>query len=357
MAHPGISGAILEVRCNGFSSSKKDPFTRYSSRITLCFDSKNIFRSELLFRFHTAIHRQAAIYSGCTMPTRRVFLASSAALLATRSLFAASAQPDLKAMEPFLAELETSHGGRLGIAVLDTQTGARAGYRASERFPMCSTFKMSLVAAVLRRADQGQEQMDRVVKYSKSDLLSYAPVTTKNLETGMTVAALCEAAITLSDNTAANLLLATVGGPEGFTKWLRSIGDGSTRLDRMEPALNSAVPGDERDTTIPAAMLATLEKLTLGNVLSSASRKQLNEWLLATQTGLKKIKAGLPESWKEGDKTGAGDYNTTNDIAILYPPGRKPVLITVYYTDSKLQTEQSNLVFQEIGKKLASLYA
>jgi len=291
------------------------------------------------------------------MPTRRVFLASTAAVLAsTNRLFAAPATLELKSLEPFLTQLEKEKGGRLGVSVLDTQTGARAGYRADEAFPMCSTFKLALTAQVLTRVDRGEEKLDRRVTYTQEEVLSYAPVTKEHVATGMTVGALCEAAVTLSDNTAANLLLVTVGGPAGFTKWLRSIGDKTTRLDRNEPILNSGIPGDPRDTTTPSAMLATLQKLTLGNVLSSASRKQLNDWMLATQTGLKKIKAGLPGDWKEGDKTGSGDHNTTNDIAVLYPPDRKPVLITVYYTDSKLETEQSNLVFQEIGRKLVSLY-
>ncbi|WP_263418307.1 class A beta-lactamase [Terriglobus albidus] len=253
-------------------------------------------------------------------------------------------------------QLEKEKGGRLGVSVLDTQTGARAAYRVGEAFPMCSTFKLALAAQVLTRVDRGQEKLDRLVTYTQAEVLSHAPAAKEHVATGMTVGALCEAAITLSDNTAANLLLVTVGGPAGFTKWLRSIGDKTTRLDRNEPSLNSAIPGDPRDTTTPSAMLTTLQKLTLGNVLSAASRKQLNDWMLATQTGLKKIRAGLPGNWKEGDKTGGGDYNTTNDIAILYPPNRQPILITVYYTGSKLETEQSNLVFQEIGRKLVSLY-
>ena len=291
------------------------------------------------------------------MPTRRAFLVSTAAVLATSNrLFAAPSATDLKWLEPLLARLEKEKGGRLGVSVLDTQTGAHAGYRAGEAFPMCSTFKLALVAEVLTRVDRGEENLDRQVRYTQAEVLSYAPITKEHVATGMTVGALCEAAITLSDNTAANLLLVTVGGPAGFTKWLRSIGDQSTRLDRNEPGLNSGIPGDFRDTTTPAAMLATLKKLALGDVLSSASRKQLNDWMLATQTGLKKIRAGLPATWKEGDKTGAGDYSTTNDIAVLYPPNRKPVLVTVYYTDSKLETEQSNLVFQEIGRMLGSLY-
>lgn len=291
------------------------------------------------------------------MLSRREFLVSSSVLVVSRNLFAAAAGgPDLKALEPFVAQLEKEKGGRLGVFVHDTQSGVRVGYRAEERFPMCSTFKLALVAAVLARVDRGQEKLDRLVRYAAADVLSYAPVTKEHLADGLTVRQLCEAAITLSDNTAANLLLATMGGPEGLTRWLRSIGDRMTRLDRNEPSLNSAEPGDERDTTTPVAMVATVEKLVLGNVLSGESRKQLNDWLLATTTGVKKLRAGLPESWKEGDKTGSGANGTTNDVAVLHPPGRKPVLIAVYFTGSTLDVEQGNLVFQAIGKKLSGMY-
>ena len=163
-----------------------------------------------------------------------------------------------------LAAIEKSLDGRLGVAALDSGNGRRLEHRANERFPMCSTFKVLAVAAVLRRVDEKQDDLTRFIPYTAADLLEYAPVTTEQVkEGGMTLGTLCAAALELSDNTAANLLLKTIGGPEGLTRYARSLGDQQTRLDRIEPYLNSAIPGDERDTTTPAAMLANLRTLFL----------------------------------------------------------------------------------------------
>ena len=200
---------------------------------------------------------------------------------------------------------------------------------------MCSTFKLLAVAAVLHRVDENQEQLDRFIPYTTADLLEYAPVTREHVEEGgMTVGALCAAALQVSDNTAANLLLRTIGGPAGFTRYARTLGDQRTRLDRMEPGLNSAVPGDARDTTTPGAMAADLRALLLGDALSQSSREQFNTWLAGNQTGAEMIRAGLPNDWKVGDKTGRGANGATNDIAILRPPGRPPILLAVYCVGS-----------------------
>ncbi len=188
---------------------------------------------------------------------------------------------------------------------------------------MCSTFKLLAAAAVLHRVDGNEEQLTRVIPYTTADLLEYAPITKEHVkEGGMTLAALCAAAVEYSDNTAANLLLQTIGGPEGFTRYARSLGDQKTRLDRLEPDLNSAVPGDERDTTTPAAMLANLRTLLLGDALSQQSRQLLDGWLAENKTGDELIRAGLPNDWKIGDKTGRGNDGATNDIAIIRPPGK-----------------------------------
>src|SRR5262245_27336953 len=175
-------------------------------------------------------------------------------------------------LAPTLARIEAESGGRLGVAVLDTASGARAGHRADDRFPMCSTFKMLLSAAVLARVDAGRERLDRRVRYTAAEIISTSPATQHHVADGMTVAELCEAAVTLSDNTAANLLLAAIGGPPGFTAYARSLGDRVTRLDRTEPALNESRPGDPRDTTSPTAMLDTLQKVALGTALSQSTR-------------------------------------------------------------------------------------
>ncbi len=197
---------------------------------------------------------------------------------------------------------------------------------------MCSTFKFLLVAAILDQVDRKNEEPDRFVSYTASDILEYAPVAKKNLSKGgMTVAALCQAAIQWSDNTAANLLLATLNGPPGLTSYVKLLGDETTRLDRNEPSLNTALPGDERDTTTPAGMLEDMRRLLLGEGLSPASREQLDTWLRGNTTGAGKIRAGVPGAWVVGDKTGSGGNGATNDIAILRPPGRAPILLAVYF--------------------------
>ena len=252
-----------------------------------------------------------------------------------------------------LAEIEHHSQGRLGVALLDTATGRITGFRTTQRFPMCSTFKALAVALVLRRVDQGQEQLTRRVPVAATDLLPYAPTVEKRSAAGfMTVAELCEAAVTLSDNAAANLLLASFGGPPAVTAFLRSVGDTRTRLDRNEPTLNSSIPGDPRDTTTPAAMASTMSRLALADVLTPASRTQLCEWLIACTTGVSKLRAGFPAGTKIGDKTGSGDNGTNNDAAIVWLPGRKPLVIASYLTGSPLAAPDLNGIHAEVGRAI-----
>lgn len=256
-----------------------------------------------------------------------------------------------------LAALEARYGGRLGVSAVDTAHGARISHRADDRFPMCSTFKVLLVGAVLARIDAGREHLDRPVVYAKPDLLQYAPVARKNVIRGyMTVRALCEASIRYSDNTAANLLLRAIGGPVRVTEFARSIGDFRTRLDRSEPDLNSAIPGDERDTTTPAAMVATLRSLVTGSALSPPSRRELESWLIACTTGDDCIRAGVPARWRVGDKTGSGAHATRNDIAVLYPPSRSPIFVTAYYTGSPASGDARDAVLAEVGRIVSSAF-
>ncbi|MGH8026146.1 MAG: class A beta-lactamase [Pseudoxanthomonas sp.] len=250
-----------------------------------------------------------------------------------------------------LEALERRHGGRLGVSILDTASGKRIGHRADERFPMCSTFKFLAAAHVLARVDRGEERLDRRIPYTKDDLVAHSPVTEKHVGApGMTLAELCHATITLSDNTAGNLLLASFGGPAGLTAFVRSLGDGTTRLDRWETELNEAIPGDPRDTTTPAAMLDDMRSLLLGGALSPGSRRQLTDWLIATTTGGQRIRGGLPKDWRAGDKTGTSGNGVTNDIAIAWPPGRAPLLVTAYYAESTVPQETQNSVVAEIGR-------
>ena len=244
------------------------------------------------------------------------------------------------------AELEAGTKSRIGVAAIDLSTNRRVDYRADERFIMCSTFKVLAVAAVLKRVDEGKEKLDRFVPYGEAQLLSYAPVTKAHVkEGGMTLEALCAAATSQSDNTAANLLLETFGGPAKWTELARSLGDNVSRLDHNEPELNIARPGKDDDTTTPAAMCADLQRLLTSDFLTVASRTKLENWMQQNETGLQLIRANIPSDWKAGDKTGRSGDGETNDIAILRPPSGGPIFIAVYtfYPASK-PDEQNKLI-------------
>lgn len=254
------------------------------------------------------------------------------------------------ALAAALQEIEASVGGRLGVALLDMSTGRQAAHRGDERFPMCSTFKMLLAAHVLRRVDQGQERLDRRITYRKTDLVEYSPTTERHADgDGMTVEQLCEAAVTLSDNTAANLLLGTQGGPLELTAWLRSLGDTQTRLDRNEPELNNVPPGDVRDTTTPHAMARTTWAVTQGEALSTAARARLLAWLVGNRTGDKRLRAGMPEGWRIGEKTGTGPRGTSNDVGLFWPPDRGPVVVSCYLTGSPAPAERRDAAIARVG--------
>ena len=255
---------------------------------------------------------------------------------------------------PDFAAIEQHVAGRLGVAALDTATGRRLAYRADERFALCSTFKWLLGAQVLARAEAGVEQLSRVVRYAETELLEYAPVTRAHVgEGGMTISQLVSAAVQYSDNTAANLLLRAVGGPASFTAYLRQLGDQSTRLDRFEPDVNSAIRGDVRDTTTPNAMLANMRVLLLGDSLSRTGRDQLLAWLIGNTTGAEKLRAGLPTRWRVGDKTGMGANGATNDVAILWPVERAPVLIAAFLADTNADVGDRNDALSQVGRAVA----
>ncbi|KAF1046250.1 MAG: Beta-lactamase [Herbaspirillum frisingense] len=253
-----------------------------------------------------------------------------------------------------MAKLEAEAGARLGVSVVDTAKGAQWGYRADERFPMCSTFKFLAAAAVLKRVDQGEERLERRIVYGQDAVLAYSPTTGKHVGgNGLSISQLCEAAMTLSDNTAANLLLDSMGGPAALTAFIRTLGDGETRLDRNEPSLNEATPGDPRDTTTPASMTADLRKIVLGNALNPASRTLITQWLVDNQTGGKRVRAGLPAGWKVGDKTGTGNLGTANDVGVIWTPQGVPLLFAVYLTESKADEARRNGVHAAVGKLIA----
>ena len=220
---------------------------------------------------------------------------------------------------------------------------------------MCSTFKVLACAAILARVDRGQEHLSRRIRFEASDLVTYSPVTRDRVgDGGMALAELCEAGITQSDNTAGNLILASLGGPSGVTSYARALGDTVTRLDRTETSLNDAVPGDLRDTTTPGAMTANLRALVVGDALSQPSRGQLTAWLVATQTGGAKLRAGLPGGWRVGDKTGGGDWGTANDVAVVWPPDRKPVIVSVYLTGTEASFDDRNAAIAAVGRAVGT---
>jgi len=285
---------------------------------------------------------------------RAALLVPAGMLVAPRT--AASAQFDATAFTVQLGDLEQKSGGRLGVAFLDTATGALAGHRAGERFPMCSTHKFLSAAAILSRVDRGQEHLERIIHFTQQDIAGYSPVTQSRVgDPGMSVGELCEAAITQSDNTAANLLLASIGGPAGWTAYVRTLGDKVTRLDRNEPTLNEALPGDPRDTTSPSAMVSDLRKLALGNALTPVSRDLLVSWLVECRTGGQRLRAGIPADWKEGDKTGTGQHGTSNDVAILWPPNRAPILVAAFLTESSLDDAGRDALLASVGKLIAAI--
>jgi len=254
------------------------------------------------------------------------------------------------AEEPFAA-LEKQSGARIGAAALDTGSGKHLSWRADERFVMCSTFKLSLAAAILAKADRGGEQLDRLVHYGADVPIGFSPATRKNIARGMTVVELCEAAVVVSDNGAANTLLAALAGPAAMTAYWRSIGDRLTRLDDFEPKLN--VPDGDRNTTTPAAMLGNLKTLLLGKALSPASRARLLGWVRTTTTGVNRLHAGLPAAWQWGDKTGTSGepYGLVSDIGIATPPGRSPILLVCYTERGSEKTAAA------VGNILAKAFA
>ncbi len=254
------------------------------------------------------------------MIDRRTFVLTAAAMTAAPGL-ARAASLDLRVA---VTAAEKATGGRVGLAVHDTVTGRRFSHRGGERFPMASTFKALLVAAVLARVDKGLDRLDRAIPVRASDILDVSPVSKAHVGGTASVAELCEATIIYSDNSAANLLLPAVGGPAGLTAWLRGIGDRVTRLDRIEPLMSEALPGDARDTTSPDAVAATWERLLTGTILSPARRALLTGWLVANTTGDTRLRAGLPKGWKVGDKTGTGGHGSVNDIAIVWPVRARP---------------------------------
>jgi len=248
------------------------------------------------------------------------------------------------------AALEKASGGRLGVTLLDAATGRRIGHRQDERFPMCSTFKCVLAATVLDKAAGGAFSLDQRLPIRAGDLAEHAPTTRRHVGKDLTVRDLCRTTMVTSDNPAANVLLRQVGGPAAVTAFLRAQGDAVTRNDRYEPEMNRFEPGDPRDTTSPAAMAATLQRLVLGDGLTAASRQQLADWLIDNETGDACLRAGLGPRWRVGDKTGSNGRDTRNDIAVLWPlQGGTPWVLTAYLQGAGVDSAQRDAVLARVG--------
>lgn len=285
------------------------------------------------------------------MPTRRAAVAGALALAACAHRREPANEDRVARL---IANIEAEVGGRIGVAALDTETGARISHRGEERFAMCSTFKWLLAAAALQRLDH-----DEMLPFGQGDLVAYSPVTGERAAEGaMSVEALCEAAVVTSDNTAANLLIRRLGGPDGVTDWFRNRVDGITRLDRYEPALNENAPGDPRDTTTPDAMVNAARRLLVRRDLRRRNRSKLIAWMIASETGRDRLRAGLPEDWRVGDKTGTSDSanNATNDVAIAWPPKRRPIVIACYMSNSTVDLAARKAAHARIARMIVAAW-
>jgi beta-lactamase class A len=295
------------------------------------------------------------------MIDRRFFLVAGAALasgcLAEPARKAqANPSPDIDMdFRPELAML--GPGGRLGVAALEVATGRGFSRDGNGRYALCSTFKVPLAASIMAEVEAGRMRLDQEIAFTRADLLGNSPVVEANLAQGrLPVERLCAAAVQVSDNAAANLLLARIGGPAGLTRYIRSAGDPVTRLDRTEMALNSNLPYDPRDTTTPLAMVGLLRTLLFGDRLSQASRGRLTGWMEGATTGLDRLRGGLPDGWRAGDKTGTG-IRANNDVAIAWPPGRGPIVI-VSFTDGREQSPAArNPVHAAVARRVAAAFA
>jgi beta-lactamase class A len=285
---------------------------------------------------------------------RRQFVVSAFGLMAcSRARLAAPTAPPARASRS-AAEIEARLGGRVGVFALDTGTGRQLAHRADERFAMCSTFKWVLAAATLVRADRAELSLDERVTYGPPDLDEYAPFAREHVAEGSArVEDLARAAVVVSDNTAANLLLAKIGGPAGLTRFVRSLGDPVTRLDRTEPTLNNNEPDDPRDTTSPRAMAELMRRLLCGDTLSVRSRERLLSWLRDCETGKDRLRAGFPPNWIVGDKTGTGERGAMNDVAIAVPPGRAPILVAAYMSEGRAESAALRSAHADVAQLVA----
>ena len=315
-------------------------------RPSVALDMKRGAVREAVIRFATSM-------SARSFPT--CVRAIAIAVLACTSLLGKPAcAMDVGILAREVAQEESSLQARIGVAVIDTGTGQIWQHRGEERFPLNSTHKAFTCAAVLAQADNKKIRMDLPILINREALVRYSPVTGKVPSGGsQSLRELCRAAVSVSDNTAANLALNAIGGPPSFTTFMRSMGDNETRLDRLEPELNEANPGDARDSTTPLAAARSLQKLLLGDFLSTTARTELTQWMLDDQVADALLRAGLPKDWRIADKSGAGGHGSRSIIAVIWPPERSAVVIAIYITQTTASMSASNQAVSRIGSALA----
>jgi beta-lactamase class A len=283
-----------------------------------------------------------------TMVSALVAMTHRTMIAGTSAFFGVGMTTSLPAAQAALAAIEGRYGGRLGVFAVETESGRTLAHRADERFLMCSTFKGLLAAQVLSRVDLGQETLTRLVPYSEKDLIFTSPVTKAGVAQGaLSVATLCQAMVEVSDNTAAILLMRSAGGPEGLTRFVRSLDDAITRSDRFEPESNQS--NGILDTTAPRAIVGSVRKTLLGDVLSQNSRELLEGWMIAAKPGLKRLRAAFPADWVGADRPGTSLDNETNDYALARPPGRAPLLVAAYYDAPQLTMDLREAVLRDVG--------
>lgn len=269
------------------------------------------------------------------------------------------AAPTLAAPDRFaplrraIAGIEHYAGGPIGVALIDSGSGARFAYRAAQRFPLCSTFKLLLAARLLHGAQTGRWAMADRLPVTRADMLAHAPFTQRRIGGTASLAELAEAMVTNSDNPAANIALRHVGGPPALTAWLRALGDATTRIDRTEPEMNNETPGDPRDTTTPAAMLATSRALATRGPLDAAHRAVLRGWMAASVTGDAMLRAGLPDGWREANKTGSGEWHARGIVSAITPPGRRPIWVAAYLFAARSTLAERSRHFPALGRAIA----
>ncbi|EAU43273.1 Beta-lactamase class A [Fulvimarina pelagi HTCC2506] len=267
----------------------------------------------------------------------------------------ACVQVGARAPDEVAAKLEDRLETRVGVFVLDTGTGETWEHRADERFPMASTFKSFACSALLDKAAKGSLALDDTVAVEVSDLVTYSPVTEKRVGSRLSLREACEATLRTSDNTAANIVLEALGGPQAVTDFMRSIGDDATRLDRYETALNEARPGDARDTTTPRAAAESLRTLLLDDGLGASDRQLLGNWMRSNEVAGPLLRAGIPDTWIAADRSGAGGFGTRGVTAVLWPPEHAPFVVAAYLTGREIPMESRNEALAEIGRAVAGL--